>query len=95
MIVPELPMIEDEEAIPKPPDAVPHVPSDNRVTKKPRSKGLLLAESEEDGVVDFVRENEILYNRRLKDYKDTGKKKALWEQKAGEMGVDGEHNYCI
>ena len=30
--------------------------------------------------MDFLHDNEILYNKRLKDYKDRSKREAVWDK---------------
>ena len=44
-----------------------------------------LTEEQEQHEADWYRDHEILYNRRLKEYKDTKAKMFLFEQKAASM----------
>ena len=38
--------------------------------------------------MEFLRDNEILYNKRLKDYKDRSKREAVWDQFCEENNLD-------
>lgn len=45
---------------------------------------------EEEQLIDFVRENECLYNVKLKEYKDAQLKKRKWEVLANELKKTGK-----
>lgn len=49
---------------------------------------VVLTEEEENVMVEWLEANPILYNKKLKTYKDTSKKDTLWREKALEMGKD-------
>ena len=40
-------------------------------------------------MIDWLRENEIIYNRKRKDYKETDKKELRWKEIAAELDVEG------
>ena len=42
------------------------------------------------GVVDWYRQNELLYNKKMRAYRDRDKKTQTWNTKAAQLGVDGE-----
>ena len=44
-----------------------------------KSPVLFIAEQEQK-IVDYLRDNEILYNKRLMDYKDRSKSEAVWDK---------------
>ncbi|XP_047206820.1 uncharacterized protein LOC124858708 isoform X2 [Girardinichthys multiradiatus] len=64
--------------------------SEHESTKKPRKEKVvaMLTEEEEESMVEWLKTNPILYNRKLKSYKDTNRKEALWREMAGQMGQD-------
>lgn len=47
-------------------------------------------EAEESLVLDWVAENELLWNSKHKEYKLKTKKDRLWQEKAEELGLDGK-----
>ncbi|XP_014679360.1 PREDICTED: uncharacterized protein LOC106819216 isoform X2 [Priapulus caudatus] len=47
-----------------------------------------LTEEEEQSMVDWLAENTVFYNKRMKAYKDMTKKESLWREKAAELGKD-------
>lgn len=70
--VPEVMAVEEDQTI-------------NRNVKRKRRMPLNLTEDQEQDVADWYRDHEILYNRRLKEYKDTKAKMHLFEKKAASM----------
>ena len=60
----------------------------SEVQDKRRKRSCNFSDGEEDELVDWVREHPILYVRTMKEYKDSAKKKLLWEGKAQQLGVD-------
>ena len=52
------------------------------------ARNLLFCSEEEQKVVDFLRDNEILYNKRLMDYKDRSKREAVWDKFCEEKYMD-------
>lgn len=70
-------------------DSDPVADSDHVATKQKKQKVVaLLTEEQEESMVEWLENNPILYNRKLKTYKDTNKKDALWREKAEAMGID-------
>jgi hypothetical protein len=47
-----------------------------------------LTEEEEQSMVDWLEENPVFYNKKLKAYKDMAKKECLWREKSAELGKD-------
>ncbi|XP_037795647.1 uncharacterized protein LOC119590986 [Penaeus monodon] len=52
-----------------------------------RSRGINLTGEQECDVVDWFQEHEIFYNKKLTDYRETGKKARLLEEKAAELSL--------
>ena len=61
-------------------------------SQPPRQKRLRVAadltEEEEEAMVEFLTEHEVLYNKKLQDYRDKNKKQALWDEIAATLGKD-------
>lgn len=60
-----------------------------------RSRGINLTGEQECDVVDWFQEHEIFYNKKLTDYRETGKKARLLEEKAAELSLHGECNLML
>lgn len=45
---------------------------------------------DEEKIIDFVRKHEILYNKRHKEFRDSGRKQSLWLQIAEQLDIKGE-----
>ena len=56
--------------------------------KKKKAVPLTLTEQQEDDVVEWIRDNPILYSKGLKEYKDTARKQRLWEEKGRELNLE-------
>ena len=62
------------------------LPPSGETKRQKRDKfAAVLSEGEEQTMVEWLEANPILYNKKLKTYKDTAKKEALWREKALEM----------
>ena len=61
-------------------------------SQPPRQKRLRVAadlnEEEEEAMVEFLTDHELLYNKKLQDYRDKNKKQALWDEIAAKLGKD-------
>ncbi len=66
------------------PDEVPSsMPSQEASQKASRKKEpLLLTDEQQADVIDWLKENTIIYNKRLREYRNTEKKNKLWADKA-------------
>ena len=49
-----------------------------------------LTPEQEEAMVEWLKANEVLYNKKLEAYKDTKKKNFLWQKQAEVMGVNSE-----
>ena len=57
---------------------------------KPKNSYSLSSEIEEELVFEFIRENQLLWNSKTKDFSNKAKKDRLWQGKAAELGYTGE-----
>ena len=48
-----------------------------KADKRSKKPPVLFTAEQEQKIVDFLRDNEILYNKRLMDYKDRSKREAV------------------
>ena len=63
-------------------------------SKRFKKDRVLTAEEEED-VAEWVRDNESIYNKKMELYRNSEKKRALWESKAAELGGGIDVSYLI
>ena len=75
---------------PPPPDAEEQIddPYENQPEKanKKKKQSRHLNEEKEQLMVEWLRENSVIHNKKMKDYKDTAIKDRLWEAQAEDMG---------
>ena len=64
--------------------------ADQQLERKPR-KNFTLPQEQEDAVFEWLEENELLWRRGHMLFKDTNRKKALWEEKGRELDLSSEH----
>ena len=63
-------------------------------TKKSKKSCRLRDEKQEGEVLEWVEENELLWNSKHKEFKLKPKKDRLWAEKAEELGYDGKLLFC-
>ena len=51
---------------------------------------ILKTKDQEEDMIDWLKANEVLYNKKLGGYKETKKKAFLWQQQAEVMDVDAD-----
>ena len=56
--------------------------------KRSKKPPVLFSPEQEQKLVDFLRDNEILYNKHLMDYKDRSKREAVWAKFCEENNLD-------
>ena len=61
-----------------------------RKQRKVRDR-LNLSQEQEEDLANWLQDNPMLYNKGSRDYKDTEKKKKLWEDKAKELDMTGKY----
>ena len=69
-------------------------PAPSAVPKRRRSYHVL-PEEKEASVAEWYREQEFLYNKKFRSYRDKDRKSAAWENKAQELGIAGEYPYHV
>ena len=55
---------------------------------KRMKKPLVLSEEKELEMAEWMRRHAFLYSKGMKEYKDSGKKNRLWQEKAEDLGVE-------
>ena len=59
-----------------------------KADKRSNKPTVLFSAEEEQKLVDFLHDNEILYNKHLMDYKDRSKREAVWDKFCEENNMD-------
>ena len=59
-----------------------------KADKRSKKPPVLFTAEQEQTIVDFLRDNEILYNKRLMDYKDRSKREAVWDKFCEENNLN-------
>ena len=62
--------------------------SEEKADERSKKPAVLFSAEEEQNLVDFLPNNEILYNKRLMDYKDRAKREAVWDKFFEEHNMD-------
>ena len=62
--------------------------SEEKAEKRGKKAAVLFSAEKEQKLVDFLHDNEILYNKRLKDYTDRSNREAVWGQFCEENNLD-------
>lgn len=57
------------------------------------SKKTKITQEDEEKIIDFVKLNEVLYNVKHKDFRNTEKRNQLWLKLANEINIDGLYLY--
>ena len=59
-----------------------------KADKRNKKPPLLFTTEQEQKIVDFLHNNEILYDKRLMDYKDRSKREAMWDKFCDENNLN-------
>ena len=59
-----------------------------KAEKRGKKTAVVFSDENEQKLVDFLRDNEILYNKHLKNYKDRSKREAVWDKFCYEYNLD-------
>ena len=51
-----------------------------KADKRGKKTAVVFSDENEQKLVDFLHNNEILYNKHLKNYKDRSKRQAVWDK---------------
>ena len=85
---------DDDDATQITQDSVQKDPEPDRTASQPKTKRQrhyhIIGENHEEGVVEWYRQHELLYNKKMRAYRDRDKKAQAWATKAQALNVDGE-----
>ncbi len=56
--------------------------------RKKRVQAVVLTEEQEEGLSEWLKVNTFIYNKRLKQFRDSKRKQRFWDEKASELAVD-------
>ncbi len=56
-----------------------------------KSTSVILSDEDEARVVEWLADHPLMFNKTIKEYKETDKKKKLWEELGEELGFTGRH----
>jgi len=56
--------------------------------RKKRIQALVLTEDQEQGLSEWLKVNTFIYNKKVKQFRDSKRKLIFWDEKAAELGVD-------
>ena len=59
-----------------------------KTDERGKKTAVMFSDENEQKLVDFLRDNEILYNKHLKSYKDRSKREAVWDKFCEEHNLD-------
>ena len=80
-------VIEDSQ---EPDEATYHAAETQQAPIKRKRNYHIIPEHLEVSVVEWYRDHEFLYNRKMRAYRDRDRKAKAWEDKAAEINVSGE-----
>lgn len=77
-----------------PDDPAEEEPEEEKGKKARKKKSCRLKDEQQEGeVLEWVEENQLLWNTKHKEFKLKQKKDRLWAEKAEELGYDGKLLY--
>ncbi len=59
--------------------------------RRMKSTCFILSDEDEAHVVEWLADHPLMYNKRIKEYKETDKKEKLWVELGAELGFTGRH----
>ena len=65
-------------------------PENNVIDKEKKRVYNNFTNDQEEEIVDWLKDNPVIYNKRLREYKNAASKKELWKKKAQDMDIDGK-----
>ncbi len=69
----------------------PIPPSQPDPRKHEKNTSVILSDNEETRVVEWLTDYPLMYNKNIKEYKETDKKEKLWDELGEELGYTGRH----
>ncbi len=67
----------------------PIPPSQPDPKKRQKNRSVILSDDEETRVVEWLADHPLMYNKKIKEYKETDKKEKLWDDLGEELGYTG------
>ncbi len=52
---------------------------------------LFFSDEDEACVMEWLADHPLMYNKKIKEYKETDKKEKLWDELGAELGFTGKH----
>ncbi len=59
--------------------------------KHQKNTNVILSDDEETRVVEWLADHPLMYNKKIKEYKETDKKEKLWDELGEELWYTGRH----
>ncbi len=70
---------------------IPPTQSDPSSKKCIKSTCVILSDEDEAFVVELLADHPLMYNKKIKKYKETDQKGKLWDELGAELGITGRH----
>ena len=61
------------------------------ISSKRQRKHCPIERKDEQGLIEWIRDHEILWNRSKEEFRNRREKEHLWSQKAQELGIDSKY----
>ncbi len=68
-------------------------PSQTDSKKRAKETNVILSDANEERVVEWLADHRLMFNKKIKEYKETDKKDKLWDELGGELGFTGRHKF--
>ena len=62
--------------------------AEGSLANKKKKDPLYITDDQADDIIQWLKEHPCIYNKGLRDYRDTAKKSKLWQDKAKDLGLD-------
>ncbi len=70
---------------------IPPTQPDPSSKKCIKSTCVILSDEDEAFVVELLADHPLMYNKKIKKYKETDQKGKLWDELGAELGITGRH----
>ena len=87
--------IERDDSEPGEADILEHAHPDTEGSQKKKRVYNNVTDEQEELLVNWLKDNPILYNKGLKEYKNKEKKTAMWTDKAQQLDIIGIYTLCV
>ncbi len=68
-------------------------PSQTESKKRQKQTNVILSDANEERVVEWQADHPSMFNKKIKEYKETDKKDKLWNKLGEELGFTGRHKF--